>query len=162
VREKIEEGRGGKKEKEEEKNSTRDGQYCEMLMENQYTHKFLRWHVDSMLRACCRGIGEVRDEENYWKHITYLESHLHCKPSARGGGGRRGVGDGGGRVQATFVWLSTKSLREISQSGGEVDIHQENASGVFRQGLDFVLPLSEKILPYTKYGLAIDPHLVSL
>jgi hypothetical protein len=52
-------------------------------MENQYTHKNLRWHVDFMLRACCRGVGEVRDEENYWKHHTYLQSHLHCKPSAR-------------------------------------------------------------------------------
>jgi hypothetical protein len=30
---------------------------CEMLMENQYTHKFLRWHVDFMLRACCRRVG---------------------------------------------------------------------------------------------------------
>jgi len=75
--------------------------------------------VDFMLRACCRGVGEVRDEENHWKHHTYLESHLHCKHSARGGGG---VGDGGGRVQAAFVWLSTKGLREISQSGDEVDI----------------------------------------
>ena len=66
-----------------------------------------------MLRACCRGVGEVRDEENYWNHVTYLESHLYCKLSARGGGG---VGDGGGRVQDAFVWLSTKGLREISQS----------------------------------------------
>ena len=40
-----------------------------------------------MLRACCRGVREVRDEEKYWKHHTYLESHIHCKPSARGGGG---------------------------------------------------------------------------
>jgi hypothetical protein len=86
---------------------------CEMNLGNQYTHKFLRWHVDFMLRACCRGVGEVRDEENYWNHVTYLESHLYCKFSARGGGG---VGDGGGRVQDAFVWLSTKGLREISQS----------------------------------------------
>jgi hypothetical protein len=86
---------------------------CEMLLENQYTHKNLRWHVDFMLRACCRGVGDVRDEENYWKHHTYLQSHLHCNLRARGG---RGVGDGRGRVQAAFVWLSTKGLREISQS----------------------------------------------
>ena len=86
---------------------------CEMPMENQYTHKNLRWHVDFMLKACCRGVGEVRDKENHWEHHTYLESHLYCKLSAREGGG---VGDGGGRVQAAFVWLSTKGLREISQS----------------------------------------------
>src|SRR5271169_7234445 len=92
---------------------------CEMLMENQYTHKFLRWHVDFMLRACCRGVGKVRDEEKYWRHHTYLESHLQCKPSAREG---ERVGDGRGRVQAAFVWLSTKGLREISHSGGEADI----------------------------------------
>jgi hypothetical protein len=32
------------------------------------------------------------------------------------------VGDGGGRVQAAFVWLSTQGLRENFQSEGEVDI----------------------------------------
>ena len=72
-----------------------------------------------MLRAYCRGVREVRDEEKYWKHHTYLESHIHCKPSARGGGEGR---DGGGRVQAAFVWLSTQGLRENFQSEGEVDI----------------------------------------
>jgi hypothetical protein len=35
----------------------------EMLIENQYTHIFSRWHVDFMLRACCRGVGEVRDKK---------------------------------------------------------------------------------------------------
>ena len=48
-----------------------------------------------MLKPCCRGVEGVRDEEKSWKHITYLESHLHCKHSARGGGGGGGRGEGG-------------------------------------------------------------------
>jgi hypothetical protein len=91
------EGRKGREErnrKRRRRNLQEIVNNCEMNME------ILRWHVDFMLRACCRGVGEVRDEENYWKHHTYLESHQQCKLSARGGGG---VGDGGGRVQDAFV-----------------------------------------------------------
>jgi hypothetical protein len=122
VRGKSEERRGGENRGKRSRALKEMVSACEMLMENQYTHKNLRWHVDFMLRACCRGVGEVRDEENYWIHHTYLESHVQCKLSARGGG-RRGSGvDGGGKVQVAFVWLSTQGLREISQSEGEVDI----------------------------------------
>jgi hypothetical protein len=108
-----EEDRAREKQKERKRNLKGMVSTCEILMENQDTHIFSRWQVDFMLRVCCRGVGEVRDEENYWKHHPYLESHLHCKLSARGGGG---VGDGRGRVQAAFVWLSTKGLRENFQS----------------------------------------------
>jgi len=71
------------------------------------------FHVESMLQ---RGRG-VRDEENHWRHLTYLESHSPSNLKAKGGGGG---GDGGGRVQVAFVWLSTEELRDISQSGGRL------------------------------------------
>jgi hypothetical protein len=74
------EGRNGREErnrKRRRRNLEEIVNTCELNMKNQYTHKFLRWHVDSMSRACCRGVGEVKDEENYWKHHTYLQSHLH-------------------------------------------------------------------------------------
>ena len=70
--------------------------------------------MDFMLRACCRGVGEVRDEENHWKHVTYLESHLHCKLSAREGGE---VGDGGGRVQAALFGCQQKDLEKFHKVG---------------------------------------------
>jgi hypothetical protein len=70
--------------------------YLPRMERRKQTYFILKgWHVDFMLRACCRGVGGVRDEENHWRHPTYLESHSPSNIKAKGGGGGE---DGGGRV----------------------------------------------------------------